>query len=156
MKHKSQGIFVLSILTLSLLLLSACSSDTQSNPKDTVISLFGAMEKNDQPALAHILDLPLMMSNTAKDYALSGGDNPRVFSNPKQILEDLTEDGLTKTRWFSMQRIIDNVEIMGESATVEVTFVDKDASKGYQTKFGLHFINNKWKIYSFNIKTPTE
>ncbi len=156
MKHKSQGIFVLSILMLSLLLLSACSSDTQSTPKDTVISLFGAMEKNDQPALAHILDLASMMSNTAKDYALSGGDNPRVFSNPQQILKDLTDDGLTKTRWFSMQRIIDNVEIMGESATVEVTFVDKDASKGYQTKFGLHFINNKWKIYSFNITTPTE
>lgn len=155
MKLKSLGVVLLLILTLSLF--SACSPENpQTTPKDTVISLFGAMDKNDQPALAHILDLAYMMSNTTKDYALSGGDEPRVFTNPQKILEDLTNEGLTKTKWFSMQRIINKVDIVGESATVEVTFVDKDASKGYQTKFGLHFVNNKWKIYSFNIMTPLE
>ena len=62
---------------------------------------------------------------------------------------NLTGEGLTKTRWFSYQRIIGDTEVMGESATVEVTFVDKENSRGYLTKFGLHVVNGKWKIYSF-------
>jgi hypothetical protein len=61
----------------------------------------------------------------------------------------LTDDGLTKTRWFSYQRIVNKSFIDGEAATVEVTFVDKEKSVGYRTKFGLHKINNKWRVYSF-------
>ena len=43
---------------------------------------------------------------------------------------------------------------LGETATVEVTFVDKEESQGYRTKFGLHLKNGEWRIYSF--KTFTE
>jgi hypothetical protein len=72
-----------------------------------------------------------------------------VFTNPKEILDDLTNEGLTKRRWFSMQRIVGNAEVSPESATVEVTFVDKQASQAYLTKFGLKKSNGKWRIYSF-------
>lgn len=142
------------ILTASMMLpIIGCEGYGQNSPKQVVIGLFGAMEKDDKAALAHLLDLAALMQNIDTDYALSGDDKPRVFSSPQQILEDLTENGLTKTRWFSMQRIINDVEILGETATVEVTFVDKKASKGYTTKFGLHTKNGKWKIYSFNVTT---
>ena len=62
---------------------------------------------------------------------------------------DLTGDGRTKERWFALQRIIADVEIRGDVADVGVSFVDKEASKGYLTKFGLHRVNGKWKIFSF-------
>ncbi|MFQ6007954.1 MAG: hypothetical protein ACE5K8_03290 [Candidatus Zixiibacteriota bacterium] len=106
------------------------------------------MEKNDKAALAHLLDLAELMRGSYEDYALQI-DSPRVFTNPEQILDDLTGDGLTKRRWFALQRIINKVDVMGETATVEVTFVDKESSKAYLTKFGLHVVNGKWKIYSF-------
>jgi len=133
-----------------LVSLSAGCSNPGSggNPKDVVIALFGAMERNDQAAIAHLLDLTELMKNTESHYALSGG-KPRVFTNPQQILDDLTDDGETKRQWFSLQRIINKSQIMGETATVEVTFVDKEASHGYMTKFGLRRINGKWRIYSF-------
>jgi hypothetical protein len=110
--------------------------------------MFGAMEKDDRATLAHLLDLAELMRNFSEDYALQT-DSPRVLTNPEQILDDLTGEGLTKRRWFSLQRIINKVEVTGETATVEVTFVDKQQSKGYRTKFGLHVVNGKWKIYSF-------
>lgn len=125
-----------------------CMDSGPSGPKDAVISFFGAMEKDDKAALAHLLDLPALMNTYSEDYALQT-DNPRTFTSPQEILEDLTGDGLTKTRWFAMQRIVNDVEIVGESAFVEVTFVDKAQSKDYRTKFGLHIANGKWKIYSF-------
>ena len=129
-------------------LLMACSSSNVSDPKSVVITMFGAMEKDDRATLAHLLDLAELMRNFREDYALQT-DSPRVLTNPEQILDDLTGEGLTKRRWFSLQRIINKVEVMGETATVGVTFIDKQQSKGYRTKFGLHVVNGKWKIYSF-------
>lgn len=133
---------------LSGMLYSGCAENSQDDPRQTVISFFGAMEKNDPATLARLLDLSELMRNTREDYAVST-DQPRVFVNPKEILDDLTNDGLTKRRWFSMQRIIGNSDVQPETATVEVTFVDKQQSKGYLTKFGLHKTNGKWRIYSF-------
>ena len=124
------------------------SGSGSSDPRQVVISFFGAMEKNDQATLAHMLDLAELMKNGSEDYAVRA-DSPRVFINPQDILNDLTNDGLTKTRWFALQRIVNDAEVMESTATVEVTFVDKAASKGYRTRFGLHRVNDKWKIYSF-------
>ena len=141
---------LLAFVTLgALLALSGCGGGSLGDPKKTVISFFGAMEKDDKAALAHLLDLSALMKNVSEDYAFHSDDSARVFTSPQQILDDLTGDGFTKTRWFSYQRIINKAEVMGETATVEVTFVDKDQSQGYRTKFGLHVQNGKWKIYSF-------
>ncbi|UCC44393.1 MAG: hypothetical protein JSU65_00230 [Candidatus Zixiibacteriota bacterium] len=125
-----------------------CVSTNMEDPKQVVIAMFGAMEKNDQAALAHLLDLTELMKDESSHYALQGGE-ARLFTNPQEILDDLTNEGQTKQRWFSLQRIINKSEMMGDNATVEVTFVDKDASRGYLTKFGLKRIHGRWKIYSF-------
>ncbi len=146
MKHR-RWIAVLAF-TLTALGLVGCGSDDEFDPRKVVISMFGAMEKNDKATLAHILDLVELMKTTEQDYALGGG-TARVWTNPQQILDDLTGDGLTKQRWFSYQRIVNKAEIFGETAAVEVTFVDKEKSRGYRTKFGVHKVNEKWKIYSF-------
>ena len=138
---------LLAILTMPALL-AGCGDSGPADPKGAVIAFFGAMEKNDQAALAHLLDLAELMKNIDQDYAFQG-DKPRVFTNPKQILDDLTDDGFTKKKWFELQRIINEVEIDGATAKVEVTFVNKETSKGYRTKFGLQIKNGKWKIYTF-------
>jgi len=117
--------------------------------------MFGAMEKDDKATLAHLLDLSELMANYDQDYALQT-DEPRHFTNPEQILDDLTGTGETKARWFSLQRIINEVSVDGDQATVEVTFVDKESSHGYRTKFGLRMVQSRWRIYSFNVLTPTE
>lgn len=146
---KNYTLVALCLITVLMLGLIGCSSVNSHQPKQVVISMFGAMEKDDKAALAHILDLPELMKVVNDDYALQS-DNPRTFTSPQQILEDLTEEGQTKVRWFAYQRIVNKEEILGETATVEVTFVDKDSSKAYLVKFGLHMVNEKWKIYSFN------
>ncbi|MCP4685373.1 MAG: hypothetical protein GY867_07980 [bacterium] len=136
------------LILLSASLFGGCSDLDMEDPRQVVIAMFGAMEENDQAALAHILDLPELMRSSGDDYAFQT-DEPRVFHDPQEILEDLTNDGKTKEVWFSLQRIVNKAQIMGETATVEVTFVDKDASRGYRTAFGLHKRNGKWKIFSF-------
>ena len=146
-------VFMIVVVAIGAMLLTACGGSDLSDPRQTVISLFGAMEKDDEAALTHLLDLPELMRQSQEDYAVQR-DDARVFTNPEQVLKDLTGDGETKKIWFAHQRIVAKAEIMGETATVEVTFVDKEASRGYRTKFGLHLKNGEWRIYSF--KTFTE
>jgi hypothetical protein len=135
-------------ILVMIALVVGCSSGSTGSPKDTVIALFGAMEKDDRAAIANILDLGEMMKRSTEDYALSGGE-PRVFTTPEDILADLTGTGETKLRWFSLQRIVANASITEDVANVEVTFVDKVGSKGYRTEFGLHKVHDRWKIFSF-------
>ncbi|MGH8014700.1 MAG: hypothetical protein ACREBV_00735 [Candidatus Zixiibacteriota bacterium] len=148
MKHTGKFFKLTFVSMLSAVILSACGGSGPTDPRETVIAFFGAMENDDQATLAHLLDLAELMKDTESDYALQTDEN-RVFNSPVQILEDLTGQGLTKTRWFSMQRIINRSEINGTAATVEVSFIDKESSKGYMTKFGLHTVDGKWKIYTF-------
>jgi len=136
------------IVYVFLVLITACSSESAGNPKEAVKHLFGAMERDDRAAIAHLLDLPQLMSITDEDYALQRPE-ARVFHNPEDILDDLTGDGLTKNRWFGMQRVMGKTEVVGDSAFVEVSFIDKKTNIQYYNKFGLHKVNDRWKIYSF-------
>ena len=142
------GLAILPLLYGVTIILFGCSSSSNGSPKQVVIKFFGAMERDDKAAIARMLDLPALMGKTGEDYALQT-DNPRVFHNPEDVLNDLTGDGLTKTRWFSMQRVIGNTEIKGDTAFVEVSFIDKKANIQYYNKFGLHKKNGRWRIYSF-------
>jgi hypothetical protein len=136
------------IALVAAIFLSGCGGSGPTDPRETVIAFFGAMEKDDKASLAHLLDLAELMKNTENDYALQT-DEKRVFTSPVQILEDLTGNGTTKTIWFSMQRIVNRSEINGTQATVEVSFVDQKSSTQYLTKFGLHVVDGKWKIFTF-------
>lgn len=131
----------------------ACSSSQNESPKDVVIKFFGAMERNERAALPRYIDLVSIMKIRDEDYSLQN-DNPRVFYNPDDILDDLVDSGLTKNRWFSMQRVIGNTDIVGDSAFVEVSFINKTTNTQYYNKFGLHKVDGSWKIFSFKTLKP--
>jgi len=147
------AILVLAILAIGVIQSCSQRQKVASDPKDCVIKLFGAMERNDQGVIAHLLDLPALMSIRDEDYALQTS-SPRVFRDPVDVLEDLTGEGLTKARWFSMQRVIGAVEEFGDSAKVEVSFINKNTNTKYYNKFGLHKVKGGWKIYSFKTLSP--
>lgn len=134
---------------LMIALMIGCNPSAEvSDPKEVVIALFGAMERDDEAQLARILDLASLMKEGSTDYALSGSE-PRVFHSPLEIFADLTKDGETKRRWFSYQRTIGASEMVDSTAFVTVLFQDKQSGQAYQTKFGVHKVLGKWRIYSF-------
>ncbi len=128
--------------------IAGCSSDVSQSPRRVVIELFGAMERDEVPVLANVLDLQALMESRQLDYALNL-DTPRVFTSPKQIFDDLTNDGLTKLTWFKFQRVVGDEEILGDTAYVDVSFVDKDTGKQTFNKFGVRKIGQRWRIFSF-------
>jgi hypothetical protein len=145
---KSIVYLLLGLLAIQVFIFLGCSSSRDGTPREVVIQLFGAMERNERATLPRILDLRSLMSEQEEDYALQR-NTARKFYNPEAILDDLTDSGLTKIRWFSMQRVVGNAEINGDTAFVEVSFIDKEKSIQYYNKFGLHRRKGHWKIYSF-------
>ncbi|MCH7878103.1 MAG: hypothetical protein IH914_02175 [candidate division Zixibacteria bacterium] len=143
-------LFVLIILAM---LAGACGGIVTDSPKQTVVKLFGAMERNDKGEIAHVLDLPLLMAIKDRDYALQL-DTPRILRSPTDILEDLIDSGQTKNMWFSMKRVVGAEEVLGDTAFVEVTFLSETSGRRYYNKFGLHRLTERWRIYSF--KTPID
>jgi len=141
--------FCLLVAVFCILIILGLSCSTGDSPKDVVVHMFGAMDRNDIAALNDILDIPALMESDVEDYSLQA-DTPRVFHSPEDLLNDLTGEGKTKRRWFSYQRVLGNTEIKGDTAFVEISFIDKAKSTQYYNKFGLHKdINGRWKIYSF-------
>ena len=51
-------VFLTVVVGVGAMLLTACGGMDLSDPRQTVILLFGAMEKDDEAALTHLLDLP--------------------------------------------------------------------------------------------------
>jgi len=143
--------FALFFVPALLLAVAGCGSgpNTDSDPQKVVVKMFRAIENNDRNSLAHYLDFPELMKGTDMDYALS--DTVRTFHNPEDILDDLLEGGYTHSRWTDLKKVINKSWQTGDSALVEVSFMDTEKGKTYYTKFGLRRINDVWKVYSFNV-----
>jgi len=143
----------LALAAAIIAILAGCSPGPKgdADPRKAVLSMFRAIENEDRAQLAHCLDFESLLKSTGVDYALKT-DSPRVFSNPEEILNDLLKGGLTNQRWLAMQRIVDKSTQSGDSALVDVSFVDKTKSIQYLNKFGLRKVNGVWKIYSFSVK----
>ena len=142
----------LAILAAVLIFLTGCGSvgDTTSNPRKVVLNMIRAMEKSDTKAIGHYLDFKALMTPGDTDYALQM-DTVRVFTDIEKVVADLTEGGLTHTRWMAMQRIVGTSTQLGDSAEVEVSFISQETNKQFYNKWGLHRVNDRWKIYSFHL-----
>jgi hypothetical protein len=146
---------IISLVLFVFSQLVGCGGAGGDSPKEVVIKLFGAMERDDRPAIVNSLDMAALMNSTDQDYALQR-EQPRVFHNPEKLLDDLTGVGLTKTTWFNMKRVVGNTEIHGDTAYVEVSFISPKTGIQYYNKFGLHRMNGQWRIYSFRTMTGKE
>jgi hypothetical protein len=142
------------MLVVALAAVWGCSSDkyAEPDPQQTVVKFLRAVEQNRRADLAHYLDFPSFIGQHERDMALS--DTVRTFDNPEQILDELSKGGFTYERWMSMQRVVGKGEIMGDSALVEVSFVNKDTGTQYYNKWGLRRYGKSWKIYSFGMLQP--
>jgi len=138
---------LLILLTVSGALLS-CAESVSESPRRVVIELFGAMERDERAGLANVLDIAALMEERQYDYALNL-DQPRIFTTPLEIFADLTDSGLTKQTWFKYQRVVGDEEITGDTAYVDVSFVDKETGKQIFNRFGLRKVGQRWRIFSF-------
>ena len=138
------------ILLISLAIAAACSSGP--SPKDTVFEFIDAVKAADSTKIFSILDLDSYVAMTSEGNmpAMSSADSVEALKAYRiKTIDSLLRDGELRHRWMTYQIVVNNEYIKGDTANVEVSFLDQS---GYQlyTQIQLHRQPNKtWRVVFF-------
>jgi hypothetical protein len=136
------------LVALLAVLVLSCSSGP--DPRSAVIDFLQRdMFYSDTLAISEKLEVQSVLAERKSDL-LAEGDSARAERyTVDSLIGDLTSGGELHRRWLSHQIIVSEVIQKGDSAEVEVSFIDAVRSVQYYNRMGLHLVDGKWKIYSF-------
>jgi hypothetical protein len=114
----------------------------------TVYTFFDAMRQGDANRMAEVLDSSIYLgrSGAAELDTLTPGDDFEARRN--RVLLELTGGNL-KRLWMTKQIVVGRTETSGDTAAVEVSFVDTETEKQYLTRFVLLKKSGTWQIVRF-------
>ena len=125
----------------------ACSGGP--HPKDTVMDFFSALHNDSTALVRECVDFDRAWGSVQGD--LTQPDDSLLTEIPwgERLLASMTGEGNLRTRWIKMQVVINKTEFIGDSATVEVSFIDRETGMHYYNKMGLVRRANRWVIVAF-------
>ena len=138
-------------LCLLMFFVAIWSCSNKPDPREDVKKLIAAVDQSDTTALKESLDLDWMVNQRLK-VVPEKDSLTSFFKKRQELLEDLTGNGATRVSWNNSLVVIGKSEIVGDSATVEVTYIDKTNGIKDYTRMGLYFKDGKWKIYDLKLK----
>ncbi len=137
---------VLAVLTL----LPSCAGTPE--PRRTVMDFLASLREDTTSIeyLNQLLDFDELIDESSiytYDSALSRSENSHEFAAL------LLKGGKVRDRWLKNQIIVGAVQVSGDTAIVEVSFIDREARpvKQYYNKMGVHRADDKWKIFAFRL-----
>jgi len=119
------------------------------NPKDTVMDLFTALHADDTTLVLQSIDARRAWHSVSLDLKQPGDSLLTRIPWDERLQASLTGDGRLRSRWMKMQVVIGATEIIADSATVEVSFIDRDTRIQFYSKMALLFHGGAWKIVAF-------
>ncbi|MBU1320613.1 MAG: hypothetical protein KKG33_06570 [candidate division Zixibacteria bacterium] len=143
---------VTGLLLLILLTIAAASCSDDPEPRQTVMHFLQSLRQDttSYDYLSQLLDLDeLVKENSIYNY-----DSSLYAAENKVLLVSLLQEGgSVREKWLKNQIIVGSVATLGDTATVEVSFIDKESVpvKQYYNKMGVHRIDDQWKIFSFRL-----
>ena len=117
-------------------------------PDQSVYTFFDAMTEGDANQLVQVLDSSVYTGTSNAPGLDTLFDGASFEARRNRILLELT-GGELKGLWLSKQVIVGGTQRKGDTATVEVSFVEKDSGKHFLTRFGLVKKGKHWLIFSF-------
>lgn len=135
-----------------VLLLAVISCGSDPEPRDTVRHFLQSLrvDTTSYDYLTQLLDLDeLVMENTIYTY-----DTTLTLElNKQHLVKSLQKGGSVRELWIKNQIILGSTEVLGDTAAVEVSFIDKSAVpvKQYYNKMGVHVVDGSWKIFSLRL-----
>lgn len=146
MASKTLSAFLAAVAVLT----TACTSDQRPDPKDAVKNMFEAMSKSDSVALVANVDLAAAANDLRADIADSTADTSGTQDWGSLLLRQMTGEGIIRRRWLTDNQIVlGRSEVTGDSALVEVSFLDRVTRVQYYNKMRLHFRGDHWVITAF-------
>lgn len=125
--------------------LTACGSGGRPDPRDTVKDLFTAIRGSDSLFLSQHIDMPAASATLEETLAVDSA----TFDTALALLGALTGEGRLRSRWLENQIVLGKSQTMGDTAWVEVSFIDRQTRVQYYNKMRLEYRTNRWVINSF-------
>ncbi len=133
---------------MSLAIIS-CSSGPPAPNKVVIEFLEKDLANSDTTAILAKLDMSSLAQERKNEF-IEAGDSLRAQRYTEDsLIADLTAGGELNNRWLALQIIVSGVTQKGETALVEVSFIDAKRDVQYYNKMGLEKTDKGWKIYSF-------
>jgi len=134
-----------SFLTIVLILFtSQCSKSP--DPRVVVMDFIEAVNKADTVSINKYLDLDKFTQEKIKEFPEA--ERQEMFPRAKErIKNNFLGSGFTRLKWKDKMIVVNKEDVYGDSAMVEVTFIDQQTGITEYTKAKLYKKNKNWLIY---------
>lgn len=139
--------FGAAILAILLIGIIGCASDNRSDPRDTIRDFFTAMRNSDSTYLSLHIDFGQAVGTLGEEFNIDSAAPAGDHSHG--LLSAMTGEGKLRTRWLENQIVLGGATVRGDSAWVEVSFIDRLTRVQYYNKMCLDFRTDHWVINSF-------
>lgn len=113
------------------------------------MSLFGAMRDSDSTSIRSLVNLESAFESVIRELP-PPADSQLVHDHAHWLLKEMTDGGSLHRRWLEdNQIVIGQSEVKGDTAYVEVSFLDRITRVQYYNKMQLVFTDGRWQITRF-------
>ncbi len=133
------------LLGMSILLaFFACSKSP--SPRVVVMDFIEAVNKADTASIEKYMDFNRFAEEKIKQLP-EGSMQKFTPQYKEQLVKSYLGDGLTRLDWQNKIIVVNDEKIMGDSALVEVTFLDQKTGLTDYTHAKLYKKDKKWVMY---------
>jgi hypothetical protein len=130
-------------------LLIVCSSG-QPQPGSVVLHFVNALQGSQPIELNKYLLINQLVQEDVKEVYIYN-DSLSISQNIRQFSDLFEPGGKLRKFWTSKQIVIGNSEISGDTALVEVSFIDRQTRTQFLNKWGLLKTDEGWRIFAFKM-----
>ena len=133
-------------LLIIVLILFTYQCSKAPDPRVVVMDFIEAVNKADTASMDKYLDLDKFTQEKIKEFPEA--ERQEIFPKVKeQIRNNFLGTGGTRLKWQNKIIVVNQESIQGDTALVEVTFVDQKTGITEYTKAKLYKKNKNWLIY---------
>jgi hypothetical protein len=127
-------------------IIAGCGS--KMSPREVAIEFVGSVIEDDSLAIEKYLDLDYMVERRLTEVPPEDSTMDHRYYRDK-ILQTLIGDGGTRAFWKSMMPVVNKENIQGDTAEVELTFMDKTYGKTHYSMIYLYRSEDGWRVFYF-------
>jgi hypothetical protein len=136
------------VLLLLSVILFACEKEPEA--RGVVLNFVRELYSEREIDLKKYLDLnELIFENDSNVYIYDS--TVSISENIDRFSELFERDGKVRRLWTGKQVVIGKAEVLGDTAYVEVTFMDKNKGMYIYNRMGLRKTDGGWVIFAFKL-----
>lgn len=130
-------------------ILVVCGSG-ETQPRSEVLDFVNALHKNQPIDLNNYLDMNQIVREDAANVYIYN-DSLTLPENIQRFTDLFEPGGRLRQLWTNMQIVIGDTEVRGDTALVEVSFIDRQTRRQFYNKWGLIRTGEGWRIFAFKL-----